>query len=424
MNVLSNAIRPASSPDDSAQDDACGLSRLVLLNVKYSPNLGDGLLSECLERELALALPGCEVVSLDLAGRRQYPSGYGRTRGIALALLERLPVPLRRWAAWAMLRIVLALRLRRHYKAGLESADAVVVGGGNLLTDADLNFPMKISGALAQANRRGLPVAVYAVGVSPNWSHRGSRIFAQALERARPIWTSVRDEASQGAWQKHLCGRAITAPRLTIDPGVLASCHYPQSLRRTGTRKIGVCITDPLAVRYHSDATHAANLEEWYPAALRSLVAHGFEVVLFTNGSPEDREYLHRRLHPWVRHAKGPVVFGRSFDTPADLAALVSSCDAVVGHRMHACVAAYSFGIPAVGLRWDAKLDSFFELAGRSRHMLDTAMTAAENLGARTLAAIEDPFDPDSLIARARAQVGAFADTLLAHVPAKAQNTR
>lgn len=91
MNASSNAIRPAMTPDGSAQDEARLLSRIVLLNVKYSPNLGDGLLSECLERELARALPDCEVTSIDLAGRTGYPSGYGRTRGTALALLERLP---------------------------------------------------------------------------------------------------------------------------------------------------------------------------------------------------------------------------------------------------------------------------------------------------------------------------------------------
>ncbi|MFT4055007.1 MAG: polysaccharide pyruvyl transferase family protein [Novosphingobium sp.] len=417
MNALSNAIKPASLSGESARDTICTLSRLVLFNVKYSPNLGDGLLSECLERELAQALPGCEVRSVDLAGRSCYPSEHRRTRGLALALLEWLPVRLRHFLAWTMLSLAIALRLRRHYERGLEGADAVIVGGGNLLTDADLNFPMKISSALAQANRHGLPVAIYAVGVSSKWSRRGSRIFTQALVQNRPIWASVRDDVSQKAWQAHLAGRGIAPAQLTIDPGVLASCHYPRGPRHPSDRRIGVCITDPLAVRYHSDPAHAANLETWYPVALRSLVEHGFEVILFTNGSPEDREYLHRRLHLWVRQAKGPVVLGRSFDTPADLVTLVSGCDAVVGHRMHACVAAYSFGVPALGLCWDKKLDSFFELTGRSKHMLDTAKIAAEDLGTRTAAAIADSFDPSRLISRAREEVATFAATLKAAVP-------
>lgn len=414
MHASPTAICQATSPDDRVRGQVRALSRIVLLNVKYSPNLGDGLLNECLERELARALSGSKVVSVDLAGRNSYPSGHGRMRGIALALLEQLPTGLRRFTTWTMLRLFLALQLQRHYRDGLEGAEAVVVGGGNLLTDADLNFPMKIAGALAQANRLGLPVAIYAAGVSSHWSRRGLRIFTQALKQARPIWASVRDAASQRAWQKHFTGQAIRPPHLSVDPGILASCHYPESLRQPGARKVGVCITDPLAVRYHSGPAYSANLEHWYPAALRSLVEHGFEVVLFTNGSPEDREYLHRRLHPWVRYAKGPVVLGRSFDTPADLTALVSGCDAIVGHRMHACIAAHSFGVPSVGLRWDEKLDSFFQLAGRTKHMLDPAEVAAEELGARTAAAIADRFDASFLIARARAEIRAFAANLQA----------
>ena len=69
--------------------------KLFIFNVKYSPNLGDGLLSECLELELRRAIGRPEVVSLDLAGRDQYGPGSWR-REFALTLLERLPARLRR----------------------------------------------------------------------------------------------------------------------------------------------------------------------------------------------------------------------------------------------------------------------------------------------------------------------------------------
>jgi hypothetical protein len=388
--------------------------RIVLLNVKYSPNLGDGLLSECLERELGRSLPGCEVVSIDLAGRTAYPRAHGRARGAVLALLERCPSRLRRTIAGTMLRLLLAVRLRGHYRRGLRGADAVVVGGGNLLTDSDLNFPLKISAALGEAARSYLPVAVHAVGVSPEWSRPGGRMFGRTLERARLARCSVRDHRSQDNWAAHFSNRDILPATIAVDPGVLASLWYPANRRPTdaGSRRIGLCVTDPLAVRYHASEASAATLDTWYPAALRSLVESGFQVVLFTNGSPEDREYLYGNVSEWIRKAKGAVTLGRSFDTPQDLAALVSNCDAVIGHRMHACIAAYSYAVPAIGLRWDPKLDSFFELTGRKAHMLDPANTDAGTVGRRTAAAITDGVDPVPLIARARAQIAAFANDL------------
>lgn len=358
------------------------------------------------------SLPGCEVLSVDLAGRVDYPSSHGKGRGLALAVLDRCPPVIRRIVARTLLELLLTVRLRRHYRAGLAGADAVVVGGGNLLTDADLNFPMKISGALREAARKSIPVAIYAVGVSPDWSAAGTRLFTRALAKANLVRASVRDRRSQNGWSAHLASEGIPAAELVVDPGVLASLHYHVARRQGYGRKVGFCVTDPLAVRYHSERSSAASLEQWYPAALRSLVEQGFEVALFTNGSPEDREYLHTRFHAWIRHARGPVTLSRSFESPADLAAFVAGCNAIVGHRMHACIAAYSFGVPAVGLRWDAKLDSFFELAGRSAHMLDPATIKADELGLRTAATISDRLDPAPLIAQARAEIAHFSTFL------------
>jgi hypothetical protein len=140
------------------------MTKVALLNVKYSPNLGDGLLSECLEAELAAALRTnsgkAQVTSVDLAGRRTYPPIAPSRRAHAIALLEALPPGLRRLTARAALTMLVRLRLSRHVRRGLAGCQAAVLDGGNLLTDADLNFPMKIAGALAEAKRGRLPVAV------------------------------------------------------------------------------------------------------------------------------------------------------------------------------------------------------------------------------------------------------------------------
>ncbi len=41
--------------------------RLALLNLRYSPNLGDVLLCECLEYGLRQAMPGIDILPLDAA---------------------------------------------------------------------------------------------------------------------------------------------------------------------------------------------------------------------------------------------------------------------------------------------------------------------------------------------------------------------
>ncbi|WP_428333536.1 polysaccharide pyruvyl transferase family protein [Novosphingobium sp.] len=200
--------------------------KIALLNVKFSPNLGDGLLSECLERELAIAMPGVEVVAIDLAGRAQYRDHGRSRRGRLMALLEALPRWARRYAVRVALAILVQIRLRRHVRNRLHGVDAVVVGGGNLLSDSDLNFPMKLAGALSEVARARLPVAVHAVGVSRGWSRTGHKLFVRALRGTPLIFASVRDRRSQQAWGELLEMRGLRPATLAGDPRAVGALSF------------------------------------------------------------------------------------------------------------------------------------------------------------------------------------------------------
>lgn len=400
--------------------------RIALLNVKYSPNLGDGLLSECLEAELARTFqwiaPGTEVFSIDLAGRRAYPAIAPSRRAAVIGLLEALPATLRSLATRTALTALVRLRLRRHVRARLAGCDAVVLGGGNLLTDADLNFPMKIAGALQQAARLRLPVAVYGVGANRQWSATGKRLFGRALQSARLAYAAVRDSRSQAAWRDLLVPQGVRPAALSGDPGLLASCHFPRPPLPFDAPLAGLCITAPMALRYHATGPEAGTaadaritLDAWYAAAARALVEAGFRVALFTNGSPEDRDYLAAMGPGWILAAKGPVTMTNPFANPAEMIAFIAGCQLVVAHRMHACIAAHSFAIPTIGLRWDVKLDSFFALAGRGTFIADTASLQGPALTALARKAVAEGVDRaalEALITSTRSDIARMAAAL------------
>ncbi|MBY0421740.1 MAG: hypothetical protein K2Q06_05505, partial [Parvularculaceae bacterium] len=155
--------------------------KIALLNVKYSPNLGDGVIAECLEKALGEAMPGADVESVDLAGRVDFAPRQSLLRRAAIATLDALPWPLSDAAA----RYAVAATLRRTllplYAERLAAADALVIGGGQLIADAHLNFPTKIKAALDAAPKA--LVALHAVGVDRGFSPEGSRLFASAFGR-------------------------------------------------------------------------------------------------------------------------------------------------------------------------------------------------------------------------------------------------
>lgn len=358
-----------------------------LFNVKYSPNLGDGLLSEALEHALhELGAAEEETVSVDLAARTAYGAG-GTARSFVLKALSAFPDDLRQRAIRIPLHLMLRQKWLPHYEAKLGAADAVVIGGGNLLTDMDLNFPVKIAAVLKLAGARNVPVAIYGVGVSGDWSAEGLRLMRDALRKARPCYVSVRDRASQENFDRLFSEAAGTRAKLVRDPGLLVSRYVEPGSGGNTVPRVGICITSAIAVRYHSDVQISdADLETWYARLCGALTGRGYVVDVFTNGSPEDEEFLDG-LFSRLADASGERIHRKRLNVPAELAVFASGLDLLIAHRMHALIAAYSYGVPIFALRWDRKVDAFMESVGRSDciastdlGILDGVVTKVDNL--------------------------------------------
>lgn len=368
--------------------------RVRLFNVKYSPNLGDGLLSEALER--ALAETGCDPAatwSVDMAARGGYGPGSA-ARSLALRTLAAIPSPFRNLAVRLPLTLAARRRWRPHYERGLAGADAAVIGGGNLFTDMDLNFPFKMATALRLAARRRLPVAIYGVGVSSNWSATGLAMMRAALANSRICYVSVRDAASKRAFDRLFAAAAGHEAEIVRDPGLLASRYAPRPGSDAGdSGPIGLCVTSAVAIRYHSPfAVTDAALAEWYVGFAGRIAASGHALLAFTNGSPEDERFLDA-VEARLATAAAAGFERRRPKTPDEVAAIASSLQALAAHRMHALIAAYSFGTPIFALRWDAKVDAFMDSVGAGERIAAAQPGTETAVAAGVLALLTDEAD-------------------------------
>lgn len=394
--------------------------RIGLFNVKYSPNLGDGLLAECIEAELKRLLPGLTVEAFDLAGRTDYVAG-GRLRGTALSLLQSCPTPVRHGLARTLLGRSLS-RQRPVWRARLAGLDAAVTGGGNLFSDADLNFPLKIDAAWGELRAAGIPTAVFAVGAADNWSETGAALFRRALAGTRILDASVRDTRSAEIWNRRLGPSGAPPARVVHDPGLLVARHVPQVRRPGAMPRIGLGLTHPTTLRYHSDETAVGerDLTAWYAALVRGCLTRGWSVDVFTNGSPEDEAYLRRMRAPLAEAASAPVgapavTFAPRFRNPTELAAFVSGLDLLMAHRLHANIAAYSYGIPQIGFTWDLKLNSFFDLVGRGDFVRHAGREPPETVLALAERGLREGLDRrrhGAILDEARADIAVLAEAL------------
>lgn len=383
---------------------------LRCFNVKYSPNLGDGLLSECLENALIEEGADPTTTSVDLAARRQYGDEMAG-RGAIMAVLESLPPALRHSAIRMLLPIHGGIKWRPHYAAALDNATGVVLGGGNLLSDLDLNFPTKLGLAVEEAARRNLPVAIYGCGMAAHWSKTGLKWARKSF--ANPVVKAVfvRDIDSKNLWDDLMAPHTGHTAQVVRDPGLLAKkCYALPSKERSDRPVAGLNIISHIALRYHSDsAPTLERLGSWYEGVARLLIAKGFRVHAFTNGSPEDRQYaasLRDRLK--ALGTQDDIIF-LTQTTPEELCRHINGFDVLIAFRMHAIIAAYSLGVPAIALKWDRKLTSFMNSVEQSHREVDVAQVSPEDC-AELAALARDEGLPEakrqSVLAEAQDDVG------------------
>ncbi|MGZ9720998.1 polysaccharide pyruvyl transferase family protein [Rhizobium miluonense] len=359
--------------------------KILVFNVKYSENLGDGLLAECVELALTNGRGEIEVETIDLAGRQAFGAGHGGRRRLVLGLLHRLPAGIRRRLVRAGLERRLN-KLRGQWEDKVASADAVVIGGGNLFQDDDLNFPLKIGTVLDCVSRHDRPLAIYAVGVSNHWSEPAYHLFAR-LKQTRLVHLSVRDGFAQDAWFEHF--PEGPSAKIVRDPGLLLraspTARDPVSPSK-GRLTVGLCVTDPLILQRHGSA-NASGIPFSSIAPYRDLIAllldDGQRVVLFCNGAREDQAFAERIRSSVAKHraiGAGTLTVSRRPRLPVDLIETIQSMDVILAHRLHACIAAYALRIPHIGLGWDRKVEGFFNSVGREAYFIKEASPTPEHI--------------------------------------------
>lgn len=354
--------------------------KILLFNLHYSPNLGDGLIGACMIHGLGRLAPGARVVPVDISGRAGFGAVTVRNRSLALKALHLMPPGLRRKVVHRRLNALLD-GVEPGWRAAVEDADIALIGGGQLFSDADLNFPTKIARVTGVLREAGLPVAIHAVGVARNWSGQGGDLFRSVFETdLRAV--ALRDERSRAAWCDQAGDRG-PAPTLARDPGLLASEAFGPVPEKD---RVALGITAPELLSYHADSgvVGGGGLDFFESLAL-ALNARVGKVRLFCNGAQEDAVALARLTErPAIRAA---IAAGRIEAAPVprtaeELVSTVAPCRAVVSHRLHACILGYSYRRPVVGMGWDRKVESFFASVGLERFFVGrTAIPAGEVAG-------------------------------------------
>ncbi|MFK7875489.1 MAG: polysaccharide pyruvyl transferase family protein [Paracoccaceae bacterium] len=351
--------------------------KIVLAAVMFSPNLGDGLIAECLGAAFREADAETEVIWLDLAGRTEFVAPSSGLRTIVLDLLARLPKGISNRLAATLVRSQIRNRLAPNVSTALNGADLMVIGGGQLLADANMNFPLKLAHIVKRAEAYECPIAIHSVGVAQHWSKSGLDAFGHVLTSPMLRFISVRDDRSANNLQQHYSdlGQSPPCPITVVpDPGLCAGrlTHVPDYDVLSQRPNIGLGVVHPAALATHADTGSVmtvAQMSTAYIHLITALTACDAQVHVFTNGSGEDEKMLDTL---WRQVGRYPNVqkVDRVGD-PKRLVGFLKAMDAVASHRLHACIAANAVGTKAIGFRWDKKIDAYFEGSAQPNLLFD-----------------------------------------------------
>jgi len=354
--------------------------RWVIFGAVYAENLGDGVIAECLRHGLTSADPNCSVHFVDISARQHFGDSKIANKSRLLKILQTLPPFVRKFVSAVGVILFLLKNAYPRWRKIFRSEDVLIIGGGHLFSDYNLNFPLKIALIDRIARTASIRSTIYAVGVSKDWSTVALKLFKAVAARAAETGIAVRDEESADFFKGHIPDLASTV-KIARDPGLLAREVYEQC--PCHGKGVGINLSDPTELSQYSERSMAANdFTTMWKGVIQTLLAQGRNVTIFTNGAKEDQVYLEQvvlELGDFAHH-NNLQILERPI-TPDQLVSQIKGLEIIVGHRLHAHIVAFSHNIPGIGLEWDTKLRSFFRVAGIEEQMIaQTEINSSEIL--------------------------------------------
>lgn len=354
------------------------MTRIAICGETYSQNLGDGVIADSLKWLLKQVDQSIEVFFVDFAGRTDFD-----IENIDSATKpNRIRIIHRELAKFSFYRKVMILplwyfskrnKLRLFWKEALYGCDLVLIGGGQLLMDNDLGFPLKVRELVRIAQSLNKGIGFYACGVGRKWSWLGYHLLTDALLNESVLWVSVRDQGSCDTLRVLFPGANLKCS-LSVDPAVCAAETY-KIHANSKSSAIGLGVSAPSGLSRHAAGSNdftTKRVKQFWIDLANLLESEHRDFVFFTNGQLDDYTFAQSIVAEMScsKAMKPPILLERACE-PRVLTAQVAQCQAIVAHRLHANIIAYSLGVPSVGLIWDNKVEEFGKITGRSHFYLE-----------------------------------------------------
>ena len=345
------------------------IKKIVICGVPGSDNLGDGVIADCLV-DFMQQKKGYDAVKCDISYREGVV--YDSVKGKNLGWFRGMPTFFRQLFVLGFFTLKYLLKGRRFLRDKMQCADLIVVGGGQLFSDVDWNFPLKLFFVAKMAEKLNIPIRICAVGVAGRWSLVGKYLLNKLISSPKVEMISVRDELSRNHLNQFF---DISNAKLVPDPAVMSSLLKPiKPVNNQEQKIVGIGVADIAGLNYSSDKLNSSatnSLQSW-GNLLDSLTDDDSKLVLFTNGALEDEDFLHNQLAAFLIDSGRRFAINPRFSSTEEMVHFLASLNSLYAFRLHANIIAASYNVPHFAIGWDNKVISFFNLQHRSEAVFDS----------------------------------------------------
>ena len=352
------------------------MDNIVLIGLIYDENLGDQAIAlstkQMVKKSLIQNHLKWEIRFLDIYGRNGV--SFTHHSGIKTAIITTVKkiVPQKVLHSVAEKKLLNAYLDKAHSIIDKGTRAIIFVGGG-LIKFKKQMLCKPIVATIEMAEKYCIPVMFSAVGVEgydPN--NDDCMMLKKSLNSSVVHHVTTRDDLTTLS-QNYIINHAIKVKKVP-DPAC-SICNYikPEKKRqRRSTIGLGVARSQ-LFSDYGLDVSEVYLTNLWL-GIIQRLKDKGFNVKLFTNGSEDDYEYALKLTNK----LGDDTVLEKRPKTVKELIGLLSEYNGIIATRMHSCILAYSYNIPACGLVWNNKLKMFGESINRGEYYYEVKELKAD----------------------------------------------
>lgn len=252
----------------------------------------------------------------------------------------------------------------KQIKKEIGKLDLLLIGGGNLIMDFYSSWPIYPLIYTLLAKKVKTPVMLYAIGAGPINSLRAKIYFKIICHLANKITTRDKDSLKEikklGIKHSKITVSADPAICIKFDKRKLKKIKIIKTIKKIQKPPIGITVVPYFDKRYWP--TGDVTIYKKYVKKMSSLVDEivirlDRKVLFFTTNFPNDLLICYDIYRKATQKDKIFIIEDRL--TVEEIISVISSCDIVIGTRLHSLILSYITLTPFLAFGYQPKVHSF-----------------------------------------------------------------